>query len=428
MSNRDNSNNDDDNNDDDRDHDAVERDEHDRWRAVLPALSAPPDLAVRVLREHQRRTARPLPRRWRPMVLAAVSGALAASLLWTAPRWLPTAQPTGTIVADATARRIDVDGAAITLQPHSAIAFDDGVTLQAGEAFFRVAPHDARAPFVVTTPAGAIVVTGTCFSVVLEDSAMLAQHHPRSLAVGAAMGAALGVVVTVTVHEGSVRLRNPHGELVLQAGERGSLTAENAPEAATTALARADQRLAAVLSTVHATEAAVAGDARALIDENARLRALVDRRDEELALLDVERVEREGEPQPFPKDLPARFAEQALLSTLTTALKEAGVEGDITAIDCAEYPCMVWGEALIDTSELTRELGKSPAFAAYADDSKHVRGWGAGEGKRELFAITLMPKDPARSDQEKALLDRRLQARAQAAFEANKPASWSESK
>ena len=43
---------------------------------------------------------------------------------------------------------------------------------------------------------------------------MLAQHHPRSLAVGAALGAALGVVVTVAVHEGAVTLRNDQDTLV----------------------------------------------------------------------------------------------------------------------------------------------------------------------------------------------------------------------
>lgn len=255
---------------------------------------------------------------------------------------------------------------------------------------------------------------------------MLAQHHPRSLVLGAAMGATLGVVVTVAVHEGTVRLQNPHGAVVLQAGERGTLEAASAPVSSSTALQLAERRLATVLSTVQATEAAVAGDTRALVDENARLRAIVDKRDEELALLDVERKDREGEALPFPKDLPVRFTEKELLSTLTTSLKEAGIKGDITAIDCAEYPCMVWGEAHIDTAKLTDELAKSAAFSAYTDDSKHVRGWGSGEGNSELFAITLTPRDPNRTDEEKAVLEKRTQARAMAAFEANKPASWNE--
>ena len=87
---------------------------------------------------------------------------------------------------------------------------------------------------------------------------------------------------------------------------------------------------------------------------------------------------------------------------------------------------MVWGEAHIDTAKLTDELAKSAAFSAYTDDSKHVRGWGSGEGNSELFAITLTPRDPNRTDEEKAVLEKRTQARAMAAFEANKPASWNE--
>ena len=78
----------------------------------------------------------------------------------------------------------------------------------------------------------------------------------------------------------------------------------------------------------------------------------------------------------------------------------------------------------MDTSELTEELAKSAAFAPYTDDSKHVHGWGSGEGNSELFAITLTPRDPNRTDDEKAVLDKRMKARALAAYEANKPASW----
>lgn len=401
--------------------------EHERYRALLPELLPPADFATRVLRAHARQSSTSsAPRRWRPLVLAAATGALAASLLWMLPRFVPVSRQAGTVATRGERQQIDVDGAHITLLPNSTLTLDHGVALTAGEAFFRVDPHDSSAPFVVTTPGGAVVVTGTCFSISMEDSTMLAQHQPRSLALGAAMGAALGVIVTVAVHEGTVRLQNPHGAVVLQAGERGTLEAASAPVSSSTALQVAERRLATVLSTVQATEAAVAGDTRALVEENARLRSIVDKRDEELALLDVERKDREGEALPFPKDLPARFTEKELLSTLTTALKEAGIKGDITAIDCAEYPCMVWGEAHIDTSELTEELAKSAAFSAYTDDSKHVRGWGSGEGNSELFAITLTPRDPNRTDEEKALIDKRTQARAQAAYEANKPASWNE--
>jgi hypothetical protein len=397
-------------------------------RQLLPPLQPPPGFADRVLQAHALRVSSTPRRRWVPLLGAAAVGALAASLLWMTPRFVAAPHVTGMVTTTTAGREVAIDGALVTLGPQSALDLDDGVALRAGEAFFRVDHHDRDAPFTVNTPGGDVVVTGTCFTITIQDHTMLAQHHPRSLAVGAALGAALGVVVTVAVHEGAVTLRNDQGQVALHAGEHGTLTAASAPATATAAsLQVAERRLATALSTVQATEAALAGDTRALVEENARLRAIVDKRDEELALLDVERTEREGEAIPFPKDLPARFTERELLSSLTTAMKEAGIKGDITAIDCAEFPCIVWGEAFIDTSTLTDQLAKSAAFGVYAGDGKHVHGWGSGESNSELFAITFSPKDPSRTEAQKAAFDRRLKARAQAGYEANKPASWNES-
>lgn len=255
---------------------------------------------------------------------------------------------------------------------------------------------------------------------------MHAQHRSlaRGAGLGAVFGAIIGVVVTVAVYESTLR-RQHHSEAV-------ALQATSAPVSASssTALQVAERRLATVLSTVKATEAAVAGDTHALVNENARLRALVDKRDEELALLDVERKEREGEALPFPKDLPARFTDKELLSTLTTALKEAGLKGDVIAIDCAEYPCIVWGEASLGNDrDLVTELGRSPAFAAYNDDSKRVSLWGSSASENEdnrLFALTLSPKTAMKED-ESHRFSKRLRDRADAGFEANKPASWAAS-
>ena len=55
-----------------------------------------------------------------------------------------------------------------------------------------------------------------------------------------------------------------------------------------------------------------------------------------------------------------------------------------------------------------------------------MRGWGAGDGKTELFAMTLTPEDPSRSEDETKALHRRIRFRAEGGYEANKPASWAE--
>jgi ferric-dicitrate binding protein FerR (iron transport regulator) len=406
----------------------------DALRALLPPLQPPRDFANRVLLAHAAASApRALPpaqrRRWAPLLMAAATGALAASVLLSLPRPTPAVDGTaeGTIATADRRRVIDVDGAHITLLPHTTMQVDhDAIAIAAGEAFFRVEPRDADAPpFVLTTPGGDVVVTGTCFTVSVPESPMLAHHDPRSLAVGATIGALVGVIATVVVHEGTVTLRNDHGSVALVAGERGQLLSSS-PPTATDSMAAARARLATVLSTVEATEAAIAGDTRQLVTENARLRAMVERREEELALLDAEHKERDGEPLPFPADLPPRFSQAALLSSITAAFKDSGIAGDVTAIDCAEYPCIVWGETQVDTSTLTEQLGKSSAFAAYADDGKHVRGWGSGKGNSELFAMTLTPNTPPLTDEQKTALNKRVRARAEAGFEANKPASWSE--
>lgn len=131
---------------------------------------------------------------------------------------------------------------------------------------------------------------------------------------------------------------------------------------------------------------------------------------------------------PFPKDLPPRLTEKALLTAFTAALKDAGIDGDVSAIDCAEFPCIVWGEMKGDTAALSDALKTSKAFQPYADDGKHVRGWGAGKGNPELFAMTVTPDDPSMTKEQKEALERRIRFRAESGYEANKPASWADDK
>jgi len=106
---------------------------------------------------------------------------------------------------------------------------DDGdasIEQPAGAVFYRV---NAPQPFTVHTPAGAVSVHGTCFSV--EVSPMVRFKE-------AVLGAALGAGVVVTVYEGKVSLANAQGKTLLSAGEEGRMEAGAAPTRAEVASKR----------------------------------------------------------------------------------------------------------------------------------------------------------------------------------------------
>ena len=85
-----------------------------------------------------------------------------------------------------------------------------------GEVFYRVNAGEFR----VQTPAGVIRVTGTCFRVEVSDMKLINRQNLS----GAAVGAALGAAVVVTVYEGRVLLAKDqaHGELELRPGRARS--------------------------------------------------------------------------------------------------------------------------------------------------------------------------------------------------------------
>lgn len=392
-------------------------------RAALPEVAPAAHFADAVL------APRPRSRTARTTLLAFIGGAVAAALVVTlAPRWwTSTPAAVGNVVA-VDRQQVWLAGAVVSLAPGAAIDWDGPrVRLVRGEAFFRVEPRAHDDAVVIATAVGDVVVTGACFTVAV--GAPMLNASSKSTALTFVAGGLVGAVIaTVAVHEGSVRLDNDHGSAVVAVGERAQMDAAHAPVLAGADLVRAEQRLATVLATIAASEGAAAGDTKALAAENTRLRAVLKKQDEELSLLDGERVNRDGEALPFPADLPPRLTEKALLTALTTALKDAGVEGDVSAIDCAEFPCIVWGEVKGDTSTLAETLKKSKAFEPYADDGKHVRGWGSGDGDTELFAIALTPEDPSRTPAQKDAFERRLRFRAESGFEANKPASWTDNK
>jgi len=86
------------------------------------------------------------------------------------------------------------------------------VEQEAGRVFYRV---ERGEPFGVKTPAGEVVVKGTCFTVEVEPMRVSKQGMT-----GAVMGAALTAAVVVTVHEGKVLFANERGSVELAAGDR----------------------------------------------------------------------------------------------------------------------------------------------------------------------------------------------------------------
>jgi hypothetical protein len=200
-------------------------DEESRRRLIedlWPVPTPPSDMAARVLAaiEAERRPVPMLmPRRRRgPLIAAAASlSALAAgaTLVW----WLQT-RPGPVVEEDGgwiAARRATVNiGARATasMQPGSDLKWSVQkarvrVQQRRGSVFYRV---DRGGPFQVTTPAGDVEVTGTCFTVT---------NAPLS---------AVGASSLVSVLEGSVNVRTAAGTLRLTPGESARIQRERPPE------------------------------------------------------------------------------------------------------------------------------------------------------------------------------------------------------
>ena len=271
--------------------------------------------------------------------------------------------------------------------------------LQGGRAFFRV--ERGAESFVVDTPAGRVVVHGTCFTVEIEKeppmSTVAVPSRLPSAAAGAVLGAALSAAVVVTVQEGRVSVENDHGAVSAAAGDEVRVDREHAPRATPgvhdrAELARTMAALARAEQALQASSAASEGDTRALLDENTRLRRELDARQSELKTLLAERTEDRGEAVPFPDDLPPRFTEGALLKAFQQGFADVGLKGEVSHIDCTEYPCIVFGKVEGDTRDLMKKLQQSPVFGGYGDDHRSVRGWAHGDGEPEEFAVVLTPK------------------------------------
>ena len=377
----------------------------------LPEQGPPAGFVERVLHRQRRG------RRRRLVAMTSLS-ALAASvtLLLLIPREMPregadgaSPEQAGELVATQR-KTVVVDRATVVAEAGARLSWKtqgDAVrfSLGAGSAFFRVDPGSSAV--VVDTPAGSVTVFGTCFSVTLdpleENMPVLTLHPKLSTAAASALaGAVLSAAAVVTVYEGKVSVENSHGASVVQAGESASLSPQRAPRIAAGEQCAAEARTQAALArsdaALSAAAAAAAGDTRGLLEQNKSLQSDVATLEQQVELLQAEQRADRGEALAFPDDLPPRFSEAALVAAFNSALKEAGLEGELTSMDCTEYPCIAYGTVQQDTRDLSKSLRATPSMSTYDNDDWSVSGWHRNEGGRESFAVVLQPDGEAGRD------------------------------
>jgi hypothetical protein len=112
-------------------------------------------------------------------------------------------------------------------------------------------------------------------------------------------------------------------------------------------------------------------------------------------------------PGPSPVSAVApRFAEASLRARFVEAFEEVDTEGRIARVDCAELPCIVFGE-LPEADDL-ENLVSSDAFSAYGRDGL-VQHQSEEAEDRYLFAVAVF--EPPTDARERARVEARLQAR-----------------
>lgn len=158
-----------------------------------------------------------------------------------------------------------------------------------------------------------------------------------------------------------------------------------------------------------------------------RLQAL----EQQLGSEEQKRRETEGAPilKP-PPGLPERLSQGALTAAMTLALQQSKVPGRLETIDCAEYPCILYGRIEGDEDNLER-IERARAFAPYRADLMTLLSWtqtdqsfarrGANEERPErlLFAIALYTREDRTRFGDN--LDRRIRVRTADLWNALRP-------
>jgi hypothetical protein len=235
-------------------------------------------------------------------------------------------------------------------------------------------------------------------------------------------------------------VHNKDGEIAVKPGQVARATA-GTPPSVTTSKTPTDPGLVRRLraenedlkAAIDNARAAAGGDAQKILADNQALRDKLRADEAELQTAAHDRSDKEGVAMSFPKDLPPRFAQQQLLQAFTGALKEAGINGDVTHIDCDEYPCIVYGDTKmgsdVDATQISNKLKNASAFAPYQDDEDNSSWWRSLQNDKNggppvdetHFGIALWPKGDAANDDSDAI-GKRIGFRNQQMWDAMKPA------
>ncbi len=135
-----------------------------------------------------------------------------------------------------------------------------------------------------------------------------------------------------------------------------------------------------------------------------------------------------GRPIAPPPGLAPRFSGPALSRSVTAAMGQAGVIGDVEGVDCSEFPCIVFARLAGDEEDL-EEIERAAALDAYEDDVLTLLLWAttvdpdartqASARETGLFALAYYgAEDRAAFGDE---LDRRIRARVLEVWNAERP-------
>lgn len=240
--------------DHDLDPDAPLSPEERALHAAWPTLTPPPGFAEQVLARAERPPGQLRRRSIAPWLLAA------AALLALISRFVSL--PTSGHHLASMRQTLELGARAVAVvEPDSEISWAISaagrtvVEQKSGAAFYRVEPGG---DFVVHTSEGDLRVVGTCFRVeVTQVKAMSAG------AAGAAVGAAVAALLTVTVYEGRVVVDASGGaSTAIAPGETARIQRGKAPELSGAALALSTPRAPAAAASAPASAGSIAKTAQ----------------------------------------------------------------------------------------------------------------------------------------------------------------------
>jgi hypothetical protein len=194
------------------------------------------------------------------------------------------------------------------------------------------------------------------------------------------------------------------------------LTAAACPAAEPTSPARPESQ--AALRNLAAAAAAT--------DELERLRQENRRFQTELTLLRSQAALATAatKPIPFPPTLDARYREEALRDVFNQALAEAGITGELTTVDCKEFPCLVHGrltsQAGMDQANADLRKLYELAGRRYPGDNFYLSQteWKSPTGQEDALLFSASFYDKELAEELRRLIERRLRDRKNQYFDA----------